>query len=333
MEKRIKWVDAARCFGMFAIYLGHFGDLAGRGCAFVYTHHVALFFLLSGCMESISHEADFLTYLKKIIKNILVPWLFFAVCAVFYSVLERNAGIHTAWDLMKKVLCGTINDQFIAGALWFLTCLAVMKVLFFFIRKLKNKALILLVCLALHFVEIRFDIPRFFNFYRALRFLIYYAIGYAAFPAICKALSPETRRDRILLALSGVAALCFSGAVYFGVNPTAFLSGIPYVKHLSPILNALVIIWLYLICARLCENVSLFGRLGRDSLYLCGSEYFIKSLAASLIPALGLQLNLSTPMLVYVYSAALILGAYRLLVPLEKRLLGAIYRLPQYLKY
>lgn len=48
MKQRLGWVDVVRCFGMFAIYLGHFGEQAGHAYTFVYTHHVALFFFISG---------------------------------------------------------------------------------------------------------------------------------------------------------------------------------------------------------------------------------------------------------------------------------------------
>lgn len=56
MKNRINWVDIIKFFGIFTIYLGHFGEVAGLGYGFVYSHHVPLFFLVSGCMEIYNQE-------------------------------------------------------------------------------------------------------------------------------------------------------------------------------------------------------------------------------------------------------------------------------------
>ena len=65
MKKRVNWIDIAKCFGIFAIYLGHCGSVAGKLNTFVWTHHVALFFVLAGFTESMSSEERFSKYLWK----------------------------------------------------------------------------------------------------------------------------------------------------------------------------------------------------------------------------------------------------------------------------
>ena len=71
--KRIRWIDIAKFFGIFAIYIGHFSEAAGKSFYFVFTHHVALFFFISGCMEIFNKEQNFMKYLVKKIKTILPP--------------------------------------------------------------------------------------------------------------------------------------------------------------------------------------------------------------------------------------------------------------------
>ena len=74
-KKRIKWLDVMKCFGIFAIYLGHFGSDGRDSYAFVFTHHVALFFFVSGCAEALStSDRRILPYIQKRIKTLLIPY-------------------------------------------------------------------------------------------------------------------------------------------------------------------------------------------------------------------------------------------------------------------
>ena len=44
-DNRYNWIDTLRFLGIFAIYLGHFGNRAGKLYLFVFSYHVPLFFL------------------------------------------------------------------------------------------------------------------------------------------------------------------------------------------------------------------------------------------------------------------------------------------------
>lgn len=62
---RLAWVDITRAFAMFAIYLGHLEEPAGRLWPFVYTFHVPLFFMLSGFFAIPKNPSDFGSFLWK----------------------------------------------------------------------------------------------------------------------------------------------------------------------------------------------------------------------------------------------------------------------------
>ena len=49
---RVVWLDVARAIGIYAIYLGHFGEAAGPAYRFVFQFHVPLFFFLGGCKKN-----------------------------------------------------------------------------------------------------------------------------------------------------------------------------------------------------------------------------------------------------------------------------------------
>ena len=62
---RVAWLDVARAIGIYAIYLGHFGETAGPAYRFVFQFHVPLFFFLSGCAETYNKEETVFGNLKR----------------------------------------------------------------------------------------------------------------------------------------------------------------------------------------------------------------------------------------------------------------------------
>ena len=149
-KQRVGWVDVARFLGIYAIYLGHFGQKAGPFYPFVFSYHVALFFFISGCMENYNKINKFADYTKKKIKTILVPWLFFSVLSLFCNFfIHRSNNITESLLLISK---GCVRNSFFASSLWFLTCIFVTQITFFLIKKLNYKVLILIASFFLNFL-------------------------------------------------------------------------------------------------------------------------------------------------------------------------------------
>lgn len=108
MKKRIEWIDVAKCFGIFAIYLGHCTGDAGKAYEFVYTHHVPLFFVLAGFTEALGAEKSFGKYVIKLIKALMIPWLMFAVISiVFCNVLLYDNSLQSVAENLPLVAKGT----------------------------------------------------------------------------------------------------------------------------------------------------------------------------------------------------------------------------------
>ena len=330
MKQRLGWVDVVRCFGIFAIYLGHFGNQAGRASPFVFTHHVALFFFISGCLAPRT-AMSFFEYLKKIIGDLLVPWLVFAVSSAAFNTIYSNLDLQGFLEQLGQIARGTIVDHFVAGSLWFLVTLAVMKIVFWFLQKCKSNTIILAICVLLLIIEARYPIPKLYNIHRVFRYLIYYALGNTLFPYICRVLSADTKKKRWGLAFSGMFSLGYAAIIYFGENPLSILQGVPYVKYLVTVINAMVVIWSYILVAKVLENVELFNAIGRNTLYLCGSEYFIRQILKTIIRLVGLEPTYPNPMSACIYSAIMLYTAYRYLVPIEKRMIAKIKKIPNFL--
>lgn len=90
MAYRVAWLDVARAIGIYAIYLGHFGEEAGPAYRFVFQFHVPLFFFLSGCAETYNKEEAVFGNLKRNVKTILLPAYFFAVLSLTRELKVLN---------------------------------------------------------------------------------------------------------------------------------------------------------------------------------------------------------------------------------------------------
>lgn len=328
-KQRILWVDVARCYGIFAIYLGHYGAAAGNALPFVSSYHVPMFFFLSGCMETRSKDSSIKGSIWKTIQGILIPWFLFCILTAVLYVLENNSAILDLWPLIWKIAKGTLRNTFYAPGLWFLTCMAVIKILFAFFKK-QNKLVILLICLACHIYavnNVNLEEPEWlFNADIALYYMLYYGLGFVCFECIDRALNPRGLGGKLLfLASMGLSGL-YSAYLFFGRNLYGFLEGSVAV----PVLTALTCIWFNFAAASIFRNVKIFQQIGRNTLYLCGSEYLLKTLYSCALMTVGLGMSAQNPLGACVWSASTLWLANRYFVPVEKKMLDTIRRIPEF---
>ena len=325
MQDRIKYLDVAKFIGIFCIFLGHFGTSAGNAYWFVFTFHVPLFFFLSGCAENLSADIPLYKYVLKNIKTILIPCYLFAIISVVLQCVFTNTHVEVLPSLIQ-ILKGCIRNHFFASGLWFLTCLFVIKIVFYILRKLlKFKVLVLLVCLAFYFVAqlvitpkpiITPNMP--YNIDSACYYIVFYAIGYCCFGAIRSVFALDSTAKKIGCILVGIASFAFSSALFFGKNLFYFFASNTIIYLIDCLFSPLIIISFVLVVSKLMETVNLFVELGRNTLFLCGSEHIIKSLVPICLQIIGLEINLPNPVAAYIYTFVLLILSYKICIPIEK---------------
>ncbi len=333
MNERIKWIDVVKCFGIFGIYLLHFGELAGRSYSFALSHMVAMFFLAAGCMENYNKETNFLKYFVKKIKTIMIPFWVFALIAGIVTLIYTNQDFSFVKGMVKEVGLGVIRNTYAAATLWFLTCLFVMQLMFFFIKKIHLKALMIVLCLVLYLISISVMNPSPlwnpswpYNVDSAISYLIYYAIGYVIFPYVVKLFQLDTKGKKIGFFVSGVIAIWYAVLNYMGIDPFSYI-GMPEVFIVFiPVINSVIVTWAFFVIARMLEDVDIFSEIGKNSLYLCGCEYVVKTIATCFFGIIGFSLVLPNPLSVYIYSAILLVLANKYFVPIEKYFIKKILR-------
>ena len=135
-EKRIKYIDWLRAFGILLMIMGHIG-FGGIFDKWIHGFHIPLFFLISGWFYR-PGEAPGKVIVKKV-KQLLLPYLAFG--AVQLAVLipfvteYRNMRVIRYWlfdntNSIPVASAGSLHISPIPGALWFLTALLLCELLY-----------------------------------------------------------------------------------------------------------------------------------------------------------------------------------------------------------
>lgn len=332
VKKRINWIDVAKFFGIFMIFLGHFNVSAGASYPFVFKFHVPLFFFLSGCTENFNKETSILKNIKKNIKNILIPTYFFAIVSLMIYTISANIKYNQVIKEISIIAKGLIRNTYFASALWFLTCLFVMKIIFIFVRKLKFKTLMITIGISCLLISL-YVIPtkpslvpnwywNYYNFDWFLCYFHYFIIGYVLFPYLQKLLESKNKIANIIINIISLLVISYAALFYFDINLLIKISFLN--PHITSITNSYILIMFIIFISYYLKDISLFNDIGKNTLYLCGSEYIIKSLLATIIGIFGLNLTLNNPFATYIYTFILIIISNNYLTPLEKNILDKI---------
>ncbi len=149
-EKRLDYIDIAKGLGMLAIIWGHIME-SGATNVFVYSFHIPLFFFISGVVFRKDKYITFWSFMKRRIKTLIIPYLFFSFLTwVLWAVYSKVT--HSTVDSYIKPLLQTFIAQGSWGylvhnvPLWFVSCLLVIEVLYYFICKMDRKIAVLVPC-------------------------------------------------------------------------------------------------------------------------------------------------------------------------------------------
>lgn len=151
-KKRIDYIDIAKGLGMMTIIWGHI-MYAGISNAIVYAFHIPLYFFLSGLVFSRERYASFGEFVMKRVKGLLFPYIIFSfltwvLWAAFAYV--SHAQVNSYWMPLLQTFIAQGSDGYLIHnvPLWFVTCLFVVEVAYYYLWQLKDWAN-MLFCIAL----------------------------------------------------------------------------------------------------------------------------------------------------------------------------------------
>lgn len=325
--KRIAWIDVLKLLGIISIYFWHLGEGLGRSYEFILLYHVPLFFFVSGCTESLQKQSSFKDYLKKKVKMILIPFFFFALISMLLVIIYEQCNIELIKLMLKQIAYGGIRNQIFAYSLWFLTCLFVMSLLFQLIKCLKKRSLIFMTGIILYVFAARFMpykpnmvpiLP--YNADCMLYYIVYFCTGYCVFPKLQELIEKKGKKRNIVVGVAGAVSGAYAVCLFFGKDWLAVLEYIPVVRIFHPFVTALLLITVNLVVAVLVQKYLVLQKLGEETLYLCGSEFLIKTLAAGVLSFFGIGVEFTSPLIGFIYVSVLLLIVHFLFVPLEKKI-------------
>ena len=170
MKERNILIDVAKGLGILLVIWGHtttpfFNE--------IYAFHMPFFFVVSGYF--FSRKGSFKNQLSYNIKRIGYPYLLFSVLIYLYYLL-----FCFIFKLDYNPL-GIIKiipyDGVVSEPLWFLVSLFTISVFYYFVSKIKNGYIQLLLCLILFIFSKLHLIPNWFCISSSMSFLVYYFIG------------------------------------------------------------------------------------------------------------------------------------------------------------
>ena len=313
---RIAWVDVFKFFGIWAIYIGHFGSKAGKVYPFVFTYHVPMFFFAAGFFSARYLKDAPLTFIKKKTLQLMLPYVFFSLVALAVFTLQNSWEYPEIKSAFISALFG-IRNQVFAGSLWFIPCLYLMVISDYFIRRLfKSQVLVLVIALGA-FIVSQTLLPNnpalkpswFMNLDSALYFYAYYVLGAILFPLIANDpthIIQKTMSVTLAIVSSIVTVITFIlGSQWFFGKITGVFPVVSTFQLASAFFNmsiALVIIYFNVVIAKLCAHVLVLGELGRETLIFCGTEDITKNILSQLLAMINLKLRLITPLITVLFS-------------------------------
>lgn len=152
--RRFEFIDLFKGIGIIFMIIGHVG-VDESFSHYISAFHMPMFFFISGYLFK---SYDFKDLLKRKFGSLIKPYLWFgAFNAIACLLLVENFKIGT---FIEKLFFFNNRHLAVAGALWFLTCLFFLNIIFWFIHKhVKNKYLLgvilFLIAISEFFLKIR----------------------------------------------------------------------------------------------------------------------------------------------------------------------------------
>lgn len=307
-KKRIEWVDVLRGIAIIFVLLAHYdGSVLGATYAFAHKFCVALFFFISGMMTSYSADTDFAQYAKKQALRLLVPYTFFALTnTAFYFLFNRHIGIGGMADMLVTYIIGKRNTLATAP-MWFLPCLFVVCLLYRVISNiLKEHRFIVPVCFIVSAVaKLFFEEPiMLWSINHGFKYLIYYAIGAAAFPQL-KNISFSTFKSlppykKIILTAAAAIDIWY---VYMLYTKGSFIPTYSLASACAMVfVNAMAIICFMTLTAVCISWFKPLGAIGRETLGFCCSESISRALLNTAMAVTGIGFATDSPFKIIAYN-------------------------------
>jgi acyltransferase len=142
---RLAWIDALKGFGIILVVFAHY-NLPAALDTYIFSFHMPLFFFISGFrFNFVKYTESATNFVKGRFKSLIIPYFGFAVLTcLFYFLLDEvySPGVTSIKFFEADILYMIYSILYASGPmisynspLWFLTCLFVTELLFYWLAK------------------------------------------------------------------------------------------------------------------------------------------------------------------------------------------------------
>lgn len=137
--KRFDYIDIAKGLGILMVVWAHI-LLTGWSHRFIYAFHMPLFFFLSGMLFQRQKYPSFMNFVARRAKRLLLPYVIYSVVTwCMWAVFQylRHGDVKSYVMPLLQTFIAQGSGAFIAhnSALWFIPCLFLVEILYFFISR------------------------------------------------------------------------------------------------------------------------------------------------------------------------------------------------------
>lgn len=259
---RVLWIDILRGLMMFLVIYGH-ASCSKDIKKYIFSFHMPIFFMISGMTFCFNKEFDTLKYIWKKFKGLIIPYFLLNLYVSglwYYGTLIDPDRAQTLPELIKGVLISNVDSGYkmASNTTWFITCLFLTDILFFFLRKLCRSDLVLsitTILMTLAFYAAGFISKKgggIWHWQVAFTAVIFYLAGYLFLKNIAVIKQKLTFGHRYIFL---IPLLLFGGFWFSKINSRVSLVNDQYGNvayfYLSAFMTCLSIITLMMV---LCEN-------------------------------------------------------------------------------
>lgn len=183
-SKNIAWINTLRAIGIITVIIGHNDTILTK---YIYSFHMALFFFLSGLTFNEIKWSNTYGFIKSRIKSLVIPYFIYAAFLyVIWIPLDLFQGKLITKDILIKNLFGIFYSQ---GShkymtwgipMWFLTCLFVVSILYYFLNKnfKENTIFSLIICAIIGYITKFLPVRLPWSIDVAFTAVVFYGIGH-----------------------------------------------------------------------------------------------------------------------------------------------------------
>lgn len=158
VKKRVKYLDLLKCLGMFIVVQGHIHTNYSWFSLPLHSYVIPLYFFLSGLTFRASKFNSFWAFVKHRLKSLMLPYAMFSVVTwCVWAVFNRVQGVEVDyWSPLLQTLLAQGSGDFLVHnvPLWFVPCLFVIEMMYYWIDRLPKKRYILLALILCAFIGV-----------------------------------------------------------------------------------------------------------------------------------------------------------------------------------